>query len=110
MNTAVDLPTGSPAESLREQARNALSNALDAHRKRQQVYESLKNLGEVIGTEYGDRVLFELTQNANDAHTVADDGGIAIKLGMIPYVPYQQKPSETSVGVVMAIVRMCSEA
>lgn len=82
MNFATELTSLAPAEALRTQARNALSNALDAHRKGQQVYESLKNLGEVIGTEYGDRVLFELIQNAHDAHSVGEDGGIAIKLAV----------------------------
>lgn len=82
MNFATELTSLTPAEALRTQARNALSNALDAHRKGQQVYESLKNLGEVIGTEYGDRVLFELIQNAHDAHSAGEDGGIAIKLAV----------------------------
>ncbi|MDD9718668.1 DUF3883 domain-containing protein [Dinoroseobacter sp. PD6] len=82
MNFASELASLTPAEALRTQARNALSNALDAHRKGQQVYESLKNLGEVIGTEYGDRVLFELIQNAHDAHSAGEDGGIAIKLAV----------------------------
>jgi anti-sigma regulatory factor (Ser/Thr protein kinase) len=34
----------------------------------------------VIGTQYSDRVLYELIQNAHDAHNVADQGKIAIKL------------------------------
>lgn len=67
------------AEALRLKARNALSNALDAHRKDLPTYESLKNLGEVIGTEYGDRVLFELIQNAHDAHEIGEDGAITIR-------------------------------
>ncbi len=67
------------SEALKIKARNALSNALDAHRKELSTYESLKNLGEVIGTEYGERVLFELIQNAHDAHEIGEDGAITIK-------------------------------
>ena len=48
---------------------------MDAHRKELKVYESLRNLNEVIGTEYGDRVLYELIQNAHDAHRADDRGG-----------------------------------
>jgi hypothetical protein len=69
-----------PTETLRIKALDALSHALDAYRKGLQVYESLKNLGDVIGTEYGDRVLFELIQNAHDAHEIGEDGSISIKL------------------------------
>jgi len=80
LNISLKAESDKPEKELRAQARNALSNALDEHRKGQQVYQSLKNLGEVIGTEYGDRVLFELIQNAHDAHAIGDIGGIAIKL------------------------------
>jgi len=80
LNLSAEIAPLSPAEALRVKARKALSNALDAHRKGLQVYESLKNLGEVIGTEYGDRVLFELIQNAHDAHEIGEDGAISIKL------------------------------
>ena len=34
----------------------------------------------MIGTEYGDRVLYELIQNAHDAHRPDDEGRIAIRL------------------------------
>ena len=34
----------------------------------------------MIGTEYGDRVLYELIQNAHDAHKSGDEGRIAIRL------------------------------
>ena len=44
------------------------------------VYESLHNLNEVIGTQYGDRVLYELIQNAHDAHSVGESGKISIRL------------------------------
>lgn len=80
MNFLADQTVSTPADMLRQKAQNALSNALDAERKGLRTYESLKNVGEDIGTEYGDRVLFELIQNAHDAHADDDDGGIAIKL------------------------------
>ena len=68
------------AADLEEQARSVLAHAVDAQRKGLKVYESLRNLNEVIGTEYGDRVLYELIQNAHDAHQPDDEGRIAIKL------------------------------
>lgn len=80
MNLATVLTSPIPGEALQKQARIALSNALDAHRKGQQVYGSLKNLGEVIGTEYGKRVIFELIQDAREAHASGDDGEIPIQL------------------------------
>lgn len=79
MNLSTDMAPHSLSEALKIKARNALSNALDAHRKELSTYESLKNLGEVIGTEYGDRVLFELIQNAHDAHEIGEDGAITIR-------------------------------
>ncbi|PAY09313.1 hypothetical protein CK489_08185 [Bradyrhizobium sp. UFLA03-84] len=57
-----------------------LEHALDAHRRKLKTYESLKNLNDVIGTQYGDRVLFELLQNAHDAHRFDEEGEIAIRL------------------------------
>src|SRR5687768_10586889 len=57
-----------------------LEHALDAHRRGLKVYESLKSLNDVIGTQYGDRVLFELLQNAHDAHPADEKGEIAIRL------------------------------
>lgn len=83
MDPSIEIVSLSPAEALRTQARNALSNALDALRKGQKVYKSVKNFGEVIATQYGDRVLFELIQNAHDAHELGEDGAIAIKLNVI---------------------------
>ena len=57
-----------------------LEHALDAHRRKLKIYESLKSLNDVIGTQYGDRVLFELLQNAHDAHAAGEQGEIAIRL------------------------------
>lgn len=65
---------------LEQLALSQLEHALDAHRHGHKIYESLRNLSEVIGTQYGDRVLFELVQNAHDAHRADDQGEVAIKL------------------------------
>jgi hypothetical protein len=82
--------TGCDEEALSEFSReiagiaaSQLDYALEGHRRGIKVYESLKNLNEVIGTQYGDRVLFELVQNGHDAHelTAAEGAGeIAVRL------------------------------
>lgn len=69
-----------PLEDLEEQVLKELESAVLAHRNGSKVYQSLQNLNEVIGTEYGDRVLYELIQNAHDAHPSGVDGRIAIEL------------------------------
>lgn len=69
-----------PAGSLDRQVLSVLDHAVDAHRRGLKVYQSLQNLNEVIGTEYGDRVLYELIQNAHDAHSLGGIGRIAIEL------------------------------
>ena len=69
-----------PAKNLQRQVRAVLEHAIYAHRKNIKVYESLRNLNEVVGTEYGDRVLYELIQNAHDAHRFGDRGRIAVSL------------------------------
>lgn len=71
------------AERVNEQARNALETAVYSHRKKQRHLESIKNTGDVIAAEYGDRVLFELIQNAHDAHAPGENGAIAIKLKIV---------------------------
>ena len=68
-------PWSSPAEELHAQVREVLDHAVDGYRKNLQIYESLRNLNEVVGTQYGDRVLHELIQNAHDAHRADDRGG-----------------------------------
>ncbi|WP_206453806.1 sacsin N-terminal ATP-binding-like domain-containing protein [Aurantimonas marina] len=77
--------TTSPAseevrQDLAELATSQLAHALDARHRGLKVYESLKSLNDVIGTQYGDRVLFELVQNAHDAHSQGERGEIAIRL------------------------------
>ena len=71
-----------PADKLRAQARAVLNHAVAARRDGLRVYESLRNLSEVVGTEYGDRVLYELIQNAHDAHPADDLGRIAVRLAV----------------------------
>jgi hypothetical protein len=68
---------------IRTIAASQLEYALEGHRRGIKVYESLKNLNEVIGTQYGDRVLFELVQNGHDAHPAGGaygTGEIAVRL------------------------------
>ena len=77
MNSSYESPY---AEDLNRRHRAVLSHAVAAHHDENKVYESLRNLNEVIGTEYGDRVLYELIQNAHDAHRVDDRGRIAVRL------------------------------
>jgi hypothetical protein len=73
-------PAQSAATELESLVRSELENAVDTERRGSKVYESLHNLNEVIGTQYGDRVLYELIQNAHDAHSVGDGGKISIRL------------------------------
>lgn len=70
----------SAAQRIGNITRSQLEHALDGHRRGLKVYESLKSLNEIIGTQYGDRVLFELLQNAHDAHAVGEQGEVAIRL------------------------------
>jgi anti-sigma regulatory factor (Ser/Thr protein kinase) len=69
-----------PAAELDALARAELETAVNAKKHRSRVYESLRNLNEVIGTQYGDRVLYELIQNAHDAHDPGEQGRISIRL------------------------------
>ncbi|MCY4074263.1 MAG: DUF3883 domain-containing protein [Acidobacteria bacterium] len=74
-------PYESPyTEDLNRRIRAVLRHAVAAYRDGNKVYESLRNLNDVIGTEYGDRVLYELIQNAHDAHRADDQGRIAVRL------------------------------
>ena len=81
MTTDVESSGPDPADELRADARRALEHALGTLRQgSRRVYDSLRNLNEVVGTEYGDRVLYELIQNAHDAHRADDSGRIAVQL------------------------------
>jgi hypothetical protein len=70
----------SAAELIGSITRSQLEHALDGQRRGLKVYESLRSLNDIIGTQYGDRVLFELLQNAHDAHPVGEKGEVAIRL------------------------------
>ncbi len=70
----------SAAKLIGSVTRSQLEHALDGQRRGLKVYESLRSLNEIIGTQYGDRVLFELLQNAHDAHAVGERGEVAIHL------------------------------
>lgn len=72
--------TTSVAEEIERLSDSTLEHALDARKREIKVYESLKSLNDVIGTQYGERVLFELLQNAHDAHSAGERGEIAIHL------------------------------
>lgn len=73
-------PPTAAANAIEALTLSQLEHALDAHRRKLKIYESLKSLNDVIGTQYGDRVLFELLQNAHDAHERDERGEIAIRL------------------------------
>ena len=78
-----DLMPSDFASEIANIATSQLEYALEGRRRKIKVYESLKNLNEVIGTQYGDRVLFELVQNGHDAHpssTLDGTGEIAVQL------------------------------
>lgn len=78
-----ELMPGDFAREISSIATSQLEYALEGRRRKIKVYESLKNLNEVIGTQYGDRVLFELVQNGHDAHssrTLDGTGEIAVRL------------------------------
>ncbi|QFI68766.1 sacsin N-terminal ATP-binding-like domain-containing protein [Sinorhizobium alkalisoli] len=72
--------TLTPVQRLTGVLRAQLLNAVDAIRSGLLTYESLRNISEVIGGEYGDRVIFELLQNAHGAHDEGEDGSILLKL------------------------------
>jgi hypothetical protein len=74
------VPRTDAASAIEALTLSQLEHALDAHRRKLKIYESLKSLNDVIGTQYGDRVLFELLQNAHDAHAADERGQIAIRL------------------------------
>jgi Zn-dependent peptidase ImmA (M78 family) len=68
-----------PAAVLRKILDDELDTAVVAERRGQKVYQSLQRLSQLISGEYGNRVIFELLQNAHDAQP-RGSGRIAIKL------------------------------
>lgn len=69
-----------PASMLEALLERQFDNAIHAVRSGLQTYESLRNVNEVVGGEYGSRVVFELFQNAHDAHDAGEDGEIKLRL------------------------------
>lgn len=69
-----------PASMLEALLDRQFDNAIHAVRSGLQTYESLRNVNEVVGGEYGSRVVFELFQNAHDAHEAGEDGEIKLRL------------------------------
>jgi uncharacterized protein DUF3883 len=49
-------------------------------RRNQKIYSSVRQLSELIGGEYGDRVIYELLQNAHDAHPRDEPSEIAVRV------------------------------
>ncbi|MDO9507246.1 sacsin N-terminal ATP-binding-like domain-containing protein [Hydrogenophaga sp.] len=80
LTVTASMQISSAAELIGRITRSQLEHALDGQRRGLKVYESLRSLNEIIGTQYGDRVLFELLQNAHDAHAVSEKGEVAIRL------------------------------
>ena len=78
--TELNFHDGSPAEQLEATLRKQVLNAIDAVQYGLKTYESLRNLSEVIGGEYGDRVIFELVQNGADAMVSGRRGRIHLAL------------------------------
>ena len=90
MSEAADseqLETHQATDDLLQGIERVLKHAVQAHKNGLKVYQSLQNLNEVIGTEYGNRVIYELIQNAHDAHTSDEHGRIAVSL--VLENPYQ---------------------
>lgn len=57
----------SPADELLKILDDELDTAATAESRGQKVYRSLKRVSKMIGGEYGNRVIYELLQNAHDA-------------------------------------------
>lgn len=70
----------SPGSRIAEIFDLELDTAAEAEKRGQKVYRSLQKLGHLIGGEYGERVLYELVQNAHDAHPEGTPGDVAIRL------------------------------
>lgn len=68
-----------PAQELLEILDSELDTAATAERRSQKIYRSVQQLSQLIGGEYGDRVVYELLQNAHDAQ-VDGPGRVAIHL------------------------------
>ncbi|HEX8359303.1 MAG TPA: hypothetical protein VF613_04320, partial [Longimicrobium sp.] len=70
----------SPASKISHLFDLELDTAAGAETRGQRVYRSVQQLGQLISGEYGERVLYELVQNAHDAHQDGKPGDVAIRL------------------------------
>jgi len=77
-----ELPATGPADELRRIFDDEIDTASIAAGRGQSIYRSLQKLSQLIGGEYGDRVLYELIQNAHDAQTAANPGRILVRLSI----------------------------
>lgn len=72
------------AETTADELRRIFDEELDTAaltiRRNQKIYSSVRQLSELIGGEYGDRVIYELLQNAHDAHPRDQPGEIAVRV------------------------------
>jgi hypothetical protein len=70
------------AAELRRIFDDELDTAALTVRRNQKVYNSVRQLSELIGGEYGDRVVYELLQNAHDAHPRDSPSEIAVRVSV----------------------------
>lgn len=71
-----------PSDALWRIFDDEIDTASLAARRNQKIYESVRKLSELIGGEYGDRVVYELLQNAHDAHPADAPGHIAVHVAV----------------------------
>lgn len=78
--------TLSPADELLQIFDNELDTAAMADSRSQPIYRSVKRLSKMIGGEYGNRVIYELLQNAHDAQP---DGQGKVSIHLIVKSPQE---------------------
>ena len=69
------------AKDIEKQARDFIQYSVYGYQKGIKTNKSLQNVNEHIGAQYGDRVLYELIQNAHDAHSPGGTGAGAKSAG-----------------------------
>jgi hypothetical protein len=72
-----------PASELFTILDEELESVARAEKHDQGVYRSLKKLSELIGGEYGDRVIYELLQNAHDAQGDSAGGAAEVAIHLV---------------------------
>ena len=80
--TQASLQIDPAAAELRRIFDEELDTAALTVRRNQKVYNSVRQLSELIGGEYGDRVIYELLQNAHDAHPRDYPSEIAVRVSI----------------------------